>query len=331
MAMGGAAVGTAATYHVSGWPRQSRQTVVSWHPLQPRRELEYLNPVLKAGKDQSPLARCCSHLPSLTWRPGAPGGPGGPGAPGGPCNTPKHKRKEVGGEAVAGGGPAGAAQRGQHPPAGPAAAARTSRSTVLGLPGAERRGRAFSGGEAEPGGARGCSWCLPASRHSWGPGGGRTGRCTPRGLPAERGGEGREGGGLARGYGSTPTLTHLLAPGTLLPLRGGKPEMCISRRPLATPPVPPTHGQPSTGAQQLSTVLPALTGTAHPPLVRTGCPLDPGAPGSPCCPSGPCEEEEGEEVQLWAQTTAQRFLASVEGPGEDGYARPGGQDLPVAP
>lgn len=94
----------------------------------------------------------------------------------------------------------GAAQRGQHPPAGLAVAARTSQSTILGLPGAKRRGRAFSWGEAELGGAHGCSWCLPASRYS--PGGGQVGRCTPQGLPAER--EVRAGralgwyGGMAR-------------------------------------------------------------------------------------------------------------------------------------
>lgn len=104
---GGIAVGTAATYQVSSRSRQSRQTVVSWHPLQPRREVEYLNPALKAGQDRSPLDRCCSGLPSLTWRPGAPGGPGGPGAPGGPCNTPKHKGREAGSEAVAGRGERG--------------------------------------------------------------------------------------------------------------------------------------------------------------------------------------------------------------------------------
>lgn len=33
------------------------------------------------------------------------------------------------------------------------------------------------------------------------------------------------------GHSSTPTPAHLLALGTLLPLRGEKPEMCISRQP----------------------------------------------------------------------------------------------------
>lgn len=178
----------------------------------------------------------------------------------------------------------GTAQQGQHPPADPAAGARTSRSTVLGLPGAKRRERALSGGAKQSRGAWGCPRCLPASRHSWGPGGGWGSRRTLRGLPVERGGDGREAGmGWHGGGSSTPTPTHLLAPGALLPLREEKPERCISRWPLCpTPCVPPPcipHPQHGDTAVQHRAAH-----TAPPPPPTYRLPAGPRHPGEPPLP-----------------------------------------------
>lgn len=235
-AVGVSAAGTAATYQVSGRSGQSRQTVVSWYPLKSRRALEYLNPALKAGQDGSPLAQFCSRLPSLTWRPGAPGGPGGPGAPGGPCNTPKHKWREAGGggegEVVAGGG-------GRRAQSSGSSTHLWARLRLPGHPGPEswgslgpREGEERSAGAKQsrgmPTGARG------AYRHA-----GVTGVLAGTGWAGTFPGvslqreEVRAGRVLGRhgGHSSTPTPAHLLALGTLLPLRGEKPEMCISRQP----------------------------------------------------------------------------------------------------
>lgn len=174
-----------------------------------------------------------------------------------------------------------------------------------------------AGAKWSRGGAHGCPWYLPASRRSWGPGGVPVGRRTPRGLPAERGGEGgqggwrggREGGGVAGGTACLRPRLTFSPRAPFSPCEEDRRRRALAGRPWPTPPCP----------------------TAPPsPPIRTGCPLDPGTPGSPCCPSGPCEEEEGEEAQLRARTTVRQFLASIEVPGEDGDAHPGGQDLPVA-
>lgn len=145
------------------------------------------------------------------------------------------------------------ARGGWHRPAGQAGAARTSRSIILGLPGDESReresGRVKRGREvpARVARSRGGGWHSPASRCSWGPGGGWGHTNTPRGLPVGRGGEGRAGRGWHGGHGSTRTPTHLLSLGSLLALpeesgdghQGGSPVPPTHRGAPARPPTPP--------------------------------------------------------------------------------------------
>lgn len=88
-----AATGTVTAYQVSSWSRQSWQPVVPWHPLKPRRELGYFNPVLKAVQDRSLLANC---TPISHHSPGGLGHRGVQGVRGlrGDPATPQHTIRE---------------------------------------------------------------------------------------------------------------------------------------------------------------------------------------------------------------------------------------------
>lgn len=90
-----------------------------------------------------------------------------------------------------------------------------------------------------------------------------------------------------RGYGSTPTPTHLLAPGALLPLRGGKPEMCISRRPRAPPPrAPPLTAGQAPGRSGSAPRCPRSQARPLGPPHTYRLPAGPGHPREPPLPFG---------------------------------------------
>lgn len=97
-------------------------------------------------------------------------------------------------------------------------------------------------------------------------------------------------------------------------------------------PMPPTHGQASTGAQRLSTAPPTLAGMAPPPPPYVPAARWTRAPrGAPAALRGPVRKRRVRKLSSRLRPWHGWFLGSVEGPGEDGDAHPGGQDLPVAP